>query len=54
VYLQGPNQGRQFYCCARTNRQEQCKFFTWADECDGGGGARNGGPGAGEQGGDGR
>ena len=42
---QGPNHGRQFYCCARSSRKEQCKMFAWADECnaDGGAGAGIGG-----------
>ena len=27
----GPNAGRQFYVCAKP-REQQCKFFVWADE----------------------
>ncbi|CAM9865547.1 unnamed protein product [Ectocarpus sp. 6 AP-2014] len=33
----GPNLGRQFYCCPRTSKKEQCRMFTWVDECDRGG-----------------
>ncbi|CAM9272820.1 unnamed protein product [Scytosiphon promiscuus] len=50
----GANQGRKFYCCPRTNKQEQCKSFTWADERGGGKAASNGETRAGEKGGDGR
>ena len=27
----GPNKGRDFYCCSKP-RDEQCRFFSWADE----------------------
>ncbi len=27
----GPNKGRDFYCCGKP-RDEQCRFFSWADE----------------------
>lgn len=31
VSKEGANQGRAFYCCSRP-RDQQCKFFLWADE----------------------
>ncbi|CAM9683552.1 unnamed protein product, partial [Ascophyllum nodosum] len=39
---EGPNQGRQFYCCPRPDRSEQCSIFVWLDEADGVGGGRGG------------
>eukprot|EP00971_Amphidinium_carterae_P101874 2016378-Amphidinium_carterae.1 len=30
VKKEGPNKGRHFFACARA-REEQCKFFAWAD-----------------------
>lgn len=30
VSKEGPNKGRQFYCCG--NMMNGCKFFQWADE----------------------
>ncbi|CAM9224425.1 unnamed protein product [Ectocarpus fasciculatus] len=55
---EGPNLGRQFYCCPRTSRKEQCRMFAWVDECDRDGekGTRSAGGGvaSGVRGGDGR
>ncbi|CAM9604046.1 unnamed protein product [Ectocarpus sp. 12 AP-2014] len=49
---EGPNLGRQFYCCPRTSKREQCKMFAWVEECDRGGkkGTRSGGGGAASEG----
>ncbi|XP_066139705.1 DNA topoisomerase 3-alpha isoform X2 [Euwallacea fornicatus] len=41
VNKEGPNKGRQFYCCP--NMTGGCKFFQWADEADDRGGGRGGG-----------
>lgn len=37
VQKEGPNQGRQFYACAKP-REAQCGFFQWADESSANGG----------------
>ncbi|XP_014670296.1 PREDICTED: DNA topoisomerase 3-alpha-like [Priapulus caudatus] len=31
VQKEGPNRGRQFYCCSKP-RESQCGFFQWADD----------------------
>lgn len=38
----GPNQGRQFYCCPRADRSEQCNIFVWLDESNGAAGSGRG------------
>ncbi|VEN63039.1 unnamed protein product, partial [Callosobruchus maculatus] len=52
VNKEGPNKGRQFYCCPKPIG-EGCKFFKWADESDNdwGGGNGDGGGGGGGGGG---
>lgn len=37
VQKEGPNQGRQFYTCAKP-RDAQCRFFQWGDDSGGSGG----------------
>ena len=39
VRKEGPNQGRGFFKCAKTNRDSQCNFFQWADASASGGAA---------------
>lgn len=46
VRKDGPNQGRQFYGCAKP-RNEGCGFFQWSDDSGGGGGGFDGGRGGG-------
>ncbi|CAH2001979.1 unnamed protein product [Acanthoscelides obtectus] len=50
VNKEGPNKGRQFYCCPKP-MGEGCKFFKWADEDDPGFGGGNDGDGGGGGGG---
>ncbi|CAN0440128.1 unnamed protein product, partial [Hapterophycus canaliculatus] len=42
VRKEGPNQGKQFYACPRSDRNEQCNMFSWVDGDDGGGGGGGG------------
>lgn len=30
--MQGPNKGKRFYACARSDRNAQCSHFTWLEE----------------------
>ncbi|CAM9789806.1 unnamed protein product, partial [Discosporangium mesarthrocarpum] len=53
VRKEGPNQGREFYCCARA-QGEQCEHFKWTDEEPSSGGPSFRGPTRGGGGGDGR
>ena len=58
VFKDGPNKGREFYCCSKP-REEQCGYFQWSDELPApgragahwpppaGGGGRGGGRGGG-------
>ena len=55
VQKDGANKGREFFTCSK-NRDEQCRFFQWADELDndrggGGGGGGHGGGYGGARGG---
>merc|ERR550532_1736228 len=45
VRKDGPNQGRDFFCCPKP-QGEQCGFFKFADEVAGGGNRGGGGAGA--------
>ena len=45
VRKEGPNQGRDFFCCPKP-QGEQCGFFKFADEVAGGGNQGGGGAGA--------
>merc|ERR1719339_24869 len=45
VRKDGPNQGRDFFCCPKP-QGEQCGFFKFADEVEGGGNRGGGGAGA--------
>ncbi|KAH1016264.1 hypothetical protein HUJ04_007516 [Dendroctonus ponderosae] len=48
VNKDGPNKGRQFYCCSIM--VDGCKFFQWADEVPNAGGGNDGGGGGGDGG----
>ncbi|KDN47556.1 prokaryotic type I DNA topoisomerase [Tilletiaria anomala UBC 951] len=43
VFKEGPNKGREFWCCCKESERLRCKFFEWADgqESRGGGGTGN-------------
>ena len=32
VNKEGPNKGKRFYCCGKTNRDQQCKYFAFVSE----------------------
>lgn len=46
VSKDGPNKGRVFFKCPKNDKNEQCKFYAWADELAAGGGGGGAAPAA--------